>query len=103
MILALDTGGSYLSELGGKSRDAAYTFLTKRTTQNFTTALHSSYPASPNTSWLQHPKQKLHHYSTAAKTTFPSKSPLKKWDTPNQPLRLSPLIIQRPSGSHSKP
>jgi hypothetical protein len=35
MILALDTDGSYLSELGGKSRAAAYMFLTKKGNPDF--------------------------------------------------------------------
>eukprot|EP00804_Cyclotella_cryptica_P008225 CCRYP_015155-RA/>CCRYP_015155-RA protein AED:0.23 eAED:0.17 QI:0/0/0/1/1/1/3/0/935 len=35
MILALDTDGSYLSELGGKSRAAAYMFLTKKDDPDF--------------------------------------------------------------------
>jgi hypothetical protein len=35
MVLALDTDGSYLSELGGKSRAAAYMFLTKQGNPDF--------------------------------------------------------------------
>jgi hypothetical protein len=35
MILALDTDGSYLSELGGKSRAAAYMFLTIKGNPDF--------------------------------------------------------------------
>eukprot|EP00804_Cyclotella_cryptica_P005738 CCRYP_000080-RC/>CCRYP_000080-RC protein AED:0.27 eAED:0.24 QI:0/0/0/1/0.33/0/4/0/743 len=35
MILALDTDGSYLLELGGKSRAAAYMFLTKKDDPDF--------------------------------------------------------------------
>lgn len=35
MILALDTDGSYLSELGGKSRAAAYMYLTKQNEPDF--------------------------------------------------------------------
>ena len=35
MILALDTDGSYLSELGGKSRAAAYMYLTKKDNPDF--------------------------------------------------------------------
>ncbi|KAL7482175.1 hypothetical protein ACHAW6_007870 [Cyclotella cf. meneghiniana] len=35
MILALDTDGSYLSELNGKSRAAAYMFLTKKNNPDF--------------------------------------------------------------------
>jgi hypothetical protein len=35
MILALDTDGSYLSELDGKSRAAAYMFLTKKDDPDF--------------------------------------------------------------------
>eukprot|EP00804_Cyclotella_cryptica_P010114 CCRYP_019272-RA/>CCRYP_019272-RA protein AED:0.25 eAED:0.25 QI:0/0/0/1/0.66/0.75/4/0/703 len=35
MILALDTDGSYLSELDGKSRAAAYMFLTKKDNPDF--------------------------------------------------------------------
>jgi len=35
MILALDTDGSYLSELNGKSRAAAYMFLAKQDDPNF--------------------------------------------------------------------
>eukprot|EP00804_Cyclotella_cryptica_P013280 CCRYP_007043-RA/>CCRYP_007043-RA protein AED:0.39 eAED:0.39 QI:0/0/0/1/0/0/3/0/598 len=35
MILALDTDGSYLSELGGRSRAAAYMFLTKKDDPDF--------------------------------------------------------------------
>eukprot|EP00804_Cyclotella_cryptica_P012986 CCRYP_002317-RA/>CCRYP_002317-RA protein AED:0.32 eAED:0.30 QI:0/0/0/1/1/1/3/0/854 len=37
MILALDTDGSYLSELGGKSRAMAYMFLTKKNNHDFHT------------------------------------------------------------------
>ena len=35
MILALDTDGSYLSELRGKSRAAAYVYLACKDTPNF--------------------------------------------------------------------
>lgn len=35
MLLALDTDGSYLSELKGKSRAAAYMYLTKRNKPDF--------------------------------------------------------------------
>ncbi len=35
MILALDTDGSYLSEYGGRSRAAAYMFLTKKNNPDF--------------------------------------------------------------------
>ena len=35
MVLALDTNGSYLSELNGKSRAAAYIYLTRKDNTNF--------------------------------------------------------------------
>eukprot|EP00804_Cyclotella_cryptica_P009712 CCRYP_011255-RA/>CCRYP_011255-RA protein AED:0.38 eAED:0.38 QI:0/-1/0/1/-1/1/1/0/318 len=102
MILALDTVGSYLSELDGKSRAAAYMFLTKKDDPDFHNGAVLILSSIIKHVMASASETEIASLFYGCKRPFHSESPSKKWDIHNLVPHRSLLTIQQPLDSHSK-